>query len=259
MIKELTKNHQTNWVGRFAPSPSGPLHLGSLVAAVASYMIAKQKGGQWLVRIEDLDPPREVKGAAKNILASLEEFGLHWDGEVVYQSQRSQLYQQRLEELMAQSIVYPCDCSRKEIENRSQGIYDGFCKNKKLLNNQTQAIRIDFSKGKNHFYDEIQKQCSLNSASDCQDFIIKRKDGLFAYQLAVVSDDIEQGINHVVRGKDILDSTPRQNFLYQCFSQAQPQYFHVPLVKNDDGSKLSKSLGSTAINKPQASKLLLKA
>jgi glutamyl-Q tRNA(Asp) synthetase len=252
----------TPWVGRFAPSPSGPLHLGSLVAALASFFIAKQRGGQWLLRIEDLDPPRVVEGADQSILQSLEDFGLEWDGPVVYQSHNFARYQTRLMELMEKSIVYGCDCSRKQVEERTGGSYDGYCKERGLLSvsgDKSIAYRVDFSDGKHQFNDQVQGLCEFSSPSDCHDFIIKRKDGLYAYQLAVVCDDIEQGVNHVVRGYDILDSTPRQNFLYQCFAQAEPIYFHIPLVKNDMGIKFSKSAGSQAIESNKASELLVTA
>ncbi len=247
------------WIGRFAPSPTGPLHLGSLVAAVASYMIAKQKGGRWLVRIEDLDPPREILGASDSILISLEEFGLFWDDEVVYQSQRSDLYQQRFEELIERKIVYQCNCSRKMIEVRNQGIYDGYCRDRNLPVKCDQATRIKFSSRFDIFDDQILGCCQFDTDLDTQDYVVKRRDGLFAYQLAVVADDIEQGVNHIVRGQDILDSTPRQNFLYHCFAEAPPSYYHLPLVKDAAGEKLSKGKGALAINKQIAAKVLLQA
>lgn len=258
------KNNNINssdkpWIGRFAPSPTGPLHLGSLVAAVASYMIAKQRGGRWLVRIEDLDPPREVSGASRSILTSLEEFGLFWDGEVVYQSQRNDLYQQRFEELIERKIVYQCDCSRKVIEARNQGIYDGYCRNRKLPDKSDQATRIKFLSGFEDFDDQILGSCQFNADLDSQDYVVKRRDGLFAYQLAVVADDIDQGINHVVRGLDILDSTPRQNLLYHCFAETPPSYYHLPLVKDSSGIKLSKRQGALAVNKQKAAEVLLQA
>ena len=247
------------WIGRFAPSPTGPLHLGSLVAAVASYMIAKQKGGLWLVRIEDLDPPREVAGASQSILTSLEDFGLFWDGEVVYQGQRNALYQQRLEEIIEQKIVYQCDCSRKMIAARSQGVYGGFCRDRGLHADSGQALRVKFPSGFEVFNDQILGPCQFKSVLDRQDFVIKRRDGMFAYQLAVVADDIEQGINHIVRGQDIIDSTPRQNFLYHCFAETKPGYYHLPLVRDNSGEKLSKGQGASAVDKRHATKLLLKA
>lgn len=247
------------WIGRFAPSPTGSLHLGSLVAALASYMIAKQKGGRWLVRIEDLDPPREIPGASHSILTTLEDFGLYWDGEVMYQSQQNSSYQQRLKELIGQQIVYQCDCSRKQIEQRHQGIYDGFCRHRAITYEKDQAVRVKFSSGFESFYDEILADCRFNSKSDRQDFIVKRRDGLFAYQLAVVVDDIEQGVNHVVRGQDILDSTPRQNFLYHCFGHSVPKYYHLPLVKTSRGIKFSKRISSTPVDKNIATTVLLQA
>jgi glutamyl-Q tRNA(Asp) synthetase len=171
---------QKIWTGRFAPSPSGPLHLGSLVAALASYLIAKQKGGQWLVRIEDIDPPREVAGATAAILQSLQDFGFEWDGPVVYQSERNNLYQQRLEELIDLSIVYECGCSRKMIANRNQGIYDGFCAVNKLQldpQNLNASLRIDFERAENWFTDQLLGDCHFRSEKDREDFVIKRRDG----------------------------------------------------------------------------------
>jgi len=248
------------WVGRFAPSPTGPLHFGSLVAAVASYMIAKSNGGRWLVRMEDLDPPREVAGAAQQILISLESYGLYWDGEVVYQSQRQSLYQQKLEELIQQKIVYYCSCSRRAIENRNQAVYDGHCRDQFVFDKQrSPAIRIMFADGFESFEDQICGHCEFSSQADKQDFIIKRRDGLFAYQLAVVCDDIEQGVDHLVRGMDIVDSTPRQNYLYHCFVKAPPIYYHIPLVLDSAGRKLCKSSGAPRLNEYNKTERLLKA
>ncbi len=259
IIGEKSPPSTTPSAGRFAPSPSGPLHLGSLVAAVASYMIAKQKGGLWLVRIEDLDPPREIVGAAQSILQSLEDFGLHWDGEIIYQSQRADLYQQKLWELSRHSFVYACDCSRRVITQRNRGIYDGFCQRRKLSIKSQHALRIHFEAGYEAFYDQIQGPCHFFSSADKQDFIIRRRDGLFAYQLAVVVDDLEQNVDHIVRGVDIIDSTPRQNFLYDCFNQPAPSYYHLPLVSDRDGVKFSKRSGAAGIDKQYASELLIKA
>ena len=256
---ENSPNKNLPWIGRFAPSPTGELHLGSLVAAVASYLIAKTQKGQWLVRIEDIDPPREVPGASKSILNSLESFGLHWDGEVVYQSERNSIYQQYFEELIQKRFVYQCDCSRTTIANRSGGIYDGFCKERNLRENDQFAYRTIFSNGFESFKDQILGDCRFDTQLDKQDFIVRRRDGIFAYQLAVVVDDIEQGVNHVVRGRDILDSTPRQNFLYSCFKHRQPVYFHLPLVKDELGNKISKSEGALGLDKQRASEQLLLA
>ncbi len=233
--------------------------MGSLVAAVASYMIAKQNSGRWLVRMENVDWPREVEGAASLILTGLEDFGLNWDGEVVYQNQRTALYQEKFEELNELGIVYQCDCSRKVINKRNNGIYDNFCRERNLSLSKEQAARIKFPSRFEQFYDEIIGLCVFDSPADKQDYVIKRRDGLFAYQLAVVVDDIEQGINQVVRGQDILDSTPRQNYLYHCFKQPVPSYYHLPLVEDKKGIKLSKRTGALAIDKQQATLQLLVA
>ncbi len=246
-------------IGRFAPSPTGALHLGSLVAAVASYMIAKQANGLWLVRIEDIDRPREVPGAASQILSMLEQFGLQWDGEVVYQSQRTELYQQAFEELIQKRVVYHCDCSRKSVELRNQGVYDGFCRGLNKSISDDVASRVVFAKGFESFRDQLLAECCFDSAADTQDFVIKRRDGLFAYQLAVVVDDMLQGVNQVVRGADILDSTPRQNFLYHCLNHPTPSYYHVPLVVDAQGRKASKRFQADAICEQQATQHLLDA
>ncbi len=252
------------WVGRFAPTPSGPLHFGSLVAALGSYLIARHQGGEWLVRIEDLDPPREVPGASEDILKTLESFGFEWDRSVVYQSQRQPHYSQILKALDAQLLLYHCECSRAAITKRNHGIYDGFCQQRQLTDSGDSAIRIKFNQSFFNqdfslFTDEILGECQFNQPVDIQDFIIRRRDGFFAYQLAVVVDDIEQQVNHVARGADILDSTPRQNFLYHCLGQPAPAYFHLPLVVDQQGNKMSKSQFSSAITVDKASAWLVKA
>lgn len=262
MVKRLSQNSKytpCNPIGRFAPSPTGALHLGSLVAAIASYMIVKQSDGQWLVRIEDIDQPREVPGATKQILQTLEDFGLHWDGPVVYQSQRTKLYHRTFEELISNGFVYHCDCSRKTVELRNFGVYDQFCRelNKKRSGNIASRVKFDFEKLK--FQDQILGDCCFDSEEDKQDFVVKRRDGLFAYQLAVVVDDIEQGITEVVRGADILGSTPRQKFLYACLNKTPPTYYHIPLVLDRSGKKESKRFKSPRIEKQHASKLLISA
>jgi len=246
-------------LGRFAPSPTGPLHLGSLVAAISSYMIAKQNGAHWLVRIEDLDPPREVVGATQSILNSLEDYGLYWDGEVVYQSQRTEIYRQTLEKLKQGSFVYRCDCSRKTIERRNGGVYDGYCRKRKISADQEHSLRVKFDDGFEAFNDQIVGMQSFDSVNDKQDFIIQRRDRLFAYQLAVVADDLEQGVDHVVRGMDIIDSTPRQNFLYHCLDQPAPEYFHIPLVVDKQGVKFSKRSAAVGLEKAHAPEFLLRA
>lgn len=247
------------WVGRFAPTPSGPLHFGSLVAALGSYLIARQKQGKWLVRIEDIDSPREVPGATKEILDTLNCFGFQWDGEVVYQSQRHSLYQDALDYLYSKSLLYQCDCSRKMIFERNKGVYDQYCRNRNLSRETESAVRIKFEPQDLFFHDQVFGKRLLNQPKDLQDYVVRRRDGLFAYQLAVVVDDIEQGINHIVRGADILDSTPRQNFLYDCFNKKTPMYFHLPLAVDEMKRKLSKSKLSSAVKQSQATPLLLKA
>lgn len=251
-------NH--HWVGRFAPSPSGSFHFGTLVAALGSYAIARQQKGKWLLRIEDLDPPREVAGASQQILSTLEGFGFEWDGEVVYQSQRYAIYQQYLQQLQQLDISYPCDCSRRQVRERNQGIYDGYCRERdKQTIADKHAIRVKFNSQHSRFIDQIFGEMIFNRAEDLQDFIVFRRDGLFAYQLAVVVDDILQQVNHVVRGADIVDSVPRQNFLYACFQHPAPEYFHLPLAMDHQGAKLSKRAFSPALHAKDASHWLLLA
>ncbi|TQV74880.1 tRNA glutamyl-Q(34) synthetase GluQRS [Aliikangiella marina] len=247
------------WVGRFAPTPSGPLHFGSLVAALGSYLIARQRQGQWLLRIEDIDPPREMPGAAQDILSTLEAFGFEWDGPVTYQSQRTAAYEQALDLLHSKSLVYQCDCSRKIVIERNDGVYDKYCRNRDLIDIGDSAIRIKFDPTFAKFNDEIFGHCEFNQQVFCQDFVVRRRDGLFAYQLAVVVDDIDFGINHIVRGADILDSTPRQNFLYHCFDKSAPSYFHLPLVTDESGHKYSKSKFFPAVEPAKACEWILKA
>ncbi len=249
--------------GRFAPSPTGPLHFGSLVAALASYLDAKANNGQWLVRMEDLDPPREQPGAAQNILDTLAAFQLHWDETVMFQSTQHSRYQQRLDELVTQQKVYACQCTRKQIK-AAGGIYPNSCRDKQLAITPDSPLRVRQPSTATEFQDGIQTAQSPNSLSiDPQkyqeDFVVKRRDGLFAYQLAVVVDDIDQAITHVVRGADLLDSTPWQLTLFDYFAAPAPQYFHIPLVSGADGQKLSKQNLAPAIDAQQAQSLLVDA
>ncbi|MEQ1598031.1 MAG: tRNA glutamyl-Q(34) synthetase GluQRS [Methylotenera sp.] len=237
----------TNYVGRFAPSPTGPLHFGSLVAAVASYCDAKSHGGKWLVRMEDLDKPREISGAADEILRTLEAFEFEWDDKIVYQSQRSEAYANALNTLKKQNLIYACTCTRKEIADSSnaQGIdgliYPRTCFNiPALRGNIHAAYRAVVIDKDIRFLDAIQGEITQNLAHDVGDFIVKRADGLFAYQLAVVVDDAAQNITHIVRGADLLDSTPRQIYLQQLLGFKTPSYAHIPIAVNDAGEKLSK-------------------
>ncbi len=235
------------YIGRFAPSPTGPLHFGSLVAAVASYCDAKANAGKWLVRMEDLDKPREVSGAADEILHTLEAFGFEWDDEIVYQSQRDEYYVDALNTLQKQALVYLCTCTRKEIADSSNAmgidglIYPKTCFFKPSLQTSIhKACRVLVLENNIAFLDAIQGEITQNLARDVGDFILKRKDGLFAYQLAVVVDDALQGITHIVRGADLLDSTPRQIYLQQNLNTATPHYAHIPIATTLAGEKLSK-------------------
>ncbi|NBQ84901.1 MAG: tRNA glutamyl-Q(34) synthetase GluQRS [Methylophilaceae bacterium] len=255
-------------IGRFAPSPTGPLHFGSLLAALASYLEAKTQGGLWLVRMEDLDKPREVAGAANHILNTLEKFGLEWDGEVVYQSQRSELYQEALNQIKAQSLIYQCSCSRKEIADSYNQkpaqhgidglIYPGTCRDKSSTF-KPYAERIKVKDQNISFNDAIQGKIDQNLANQIGDFVLKRADGLFAYQLAVVVDDYLQGVTHVVRGADLLDSTPRQIYLQQVLGYSTPKYAHIPVASNQAGEKLSKQTLATPIDANNAPNLLINA
>jgi len=235
-----------SYVGRFAPSPTGPLHFGSLVAAVASYCDSRANNGKWLLRMEDLDKPREVKGAADNILQTLEAFGFEWNDEVMYQSQRDKYYTEALNVLQNKQLIYPCTCTRKEIADSSNSIgidgaiYPKTCLKHALKPNIHAAYRVMVFDKNITFFDAIQGEVTQNLARDVGDFILKRADGLFAYQLAVVVDDAAQGVTHVVRGADLLDSTPRQIYLQQLLGFATPGYAHIPIAVNVADEKLSK-------------------
>ncbi len=251
------------YIGRFAPSPTGPLHFGSLVAAVASYCDARKNNGQWLLRMEDLDKPRTVKGAADTILHQLESFGFEWDGPVLYQSERDSFYHDALAALKAKLLIYPCTCTRKEIHDSSiafgiEGvIYPGTCLQQPIKPNAPIAWRIKSDNVKISFHDAIQGQISQTLNTDIGDYILKRADGLFAYQLAVVVDDAAQGITHVVRGADLLDSTPRQIYLQRMLGYQSPMYAHIPVATNAAGEKLSKQTLAKAIIDECAAELII--
>ncbi|WP_022941691.1 tRNA glutamyl-Q(34) synthetase GluQRS [Psychromonas hadalis] len=248
------------YIGRFAPSPSGPLHFGSLVAALGSYLQAKSVQGKWLVRIEDIDPPREIAGASADILATLQAYGLQWDDEVVYQSQQSARYEQVLASLSKQQLSYGCCCTRKLIKMQG-GLYRGNCRDKKL-SEKNNAVRINIAKLSSpitRFQDQLQGDISLDKQQANEDFIIRRKDDLYAYNLAVVIDDIEQGITEVVRGADLLATTGKQISLYQLLKEQSPTYLHLPLAVTEPGLKLSKQNHALAIDKENPIPTLLKA
>lgn len=233
-------------IGRFAPSPTGPLHFGSLVAAVASYCDARSQEGQWLLRIEDVDQTRRMAGASDEIIQTLHRYGFVWDGDIIYQSQRSGLYQATLDRLIALGHVYPCTCSRKEIADSSsrQGIegviYPGTCLLHPCKSGVQPAWRMRSPAQTLRFEDALQGGIRQQMAADIGDFVLQRADGLFNYQLAVVVDDALQGVTHVVRGADLLNSTTRQICLQQALDLPTPQYAHIPLVMNTQGQKLSK-------------------
>lgn len=244
------------YIGRFAPSPTGLLHIGSLLTALASYADARANGGKWLVRMEDLDPPREMAGAAAHILHTLEAFGFEWDGEVAYQSQRDELYQEALGRLKNEGLVYPCYCSRKDWQAVATAGADGFVYNGRCrvpaqrpeANGKTPAWRIAVPDRTIGFQDEIVGYYAQNLARDIGDFVLLRADGFWAYQLAVVADDAEQGITHIVRGQDLLVSTPRQIYLQQCLGANTPHYAHLPLLVNSQGQKWSKQTLAPALD-----------
>jgi glutamyl-Q tRNA(Asp) synthetase len=231
------------YVGRFAPSPTGPLHFGSLVAALASWLDAKRAGGRWLLRMEDLDQPRVVPGAADAILRQLDSFGLHWDDAVEYQSRRGELYRQALQRLVAFS--YPCACTRKELEDSALAIdgsriYPGTCRGGLAPGKAARATRLRTDAMPVRFTDRAQGEIVQSVETEVGDFVLRRADGLIAYQLAVVVDDAAQGITDVVRGADLLDSTARQIFLQRLLGVATPRYLHSPIATNGAGEKLSK-------------------
>lgn len=241
------------YTGRFAPSPTGPLHLGSLVAALASWLDARAAGGRWHVRMEDLDRPREQPGAADSILHTLERLGLYWDGPVIFQSRRSERYRQALEQLRGHT--YWCGCSRREIADSSLAlasdgahVYPGTCRDGLAAGKNPRALRLRTSAETSSFEDRVQGVQHQTVASEVGDFVLHRADGQFAYQLAVVVDDGEQNISDVVRGADLLDSTARQIYLQRLLGLPEPRYLHVPALVNAAGEKLSKQTGAPAID-----------
>ncbi len=239
--------------GRFAPSPTGPLHFGSLVAAVGSFLRARHCGGDWLVRMEDLDPPREVPGAAEEILRALAALGLDWDGEVAVQSRRTARYERALERLAAGGWTYRCNCSRAELRRKGRGgalgpIYPGTCRRSPPAATTAAAVRVKTGDDVIAFHDQIQGPYAQNLAREVGDFVVHRADSLFAYQLAVVVDDAAQGVTEVVRGTDLLDSTPRQVHLQRLLDLPTPGYCHLPIAVDAAGAKLSKQTGAAPVD-----------
>lgn len=255
----------TPYRGRFAPSPTGELHMGSLVAAMASYLDARERDGEWLLRIENLDPPREVPGSADSIIRTLETLGFEWDGEIVYQSDRDAAYVHALERLLEQGQAFRCGCSRKDIAATSprkgvEGpIYPGTCRNGVPRDREPRSVRLRASTGEICFEDRLQGRQCQDVARDIGDFVILRADGFFAYQLAVVVDDADAGITDVVRGADLLGSTPRQILLQRLLGLPTPRYLHLPLLLDDKGHKLSKQARSSPVEPATPLPTLLRA
>ena len=241
------------YVGRFAPSPTGPLHFGSLLAATASYLDCRSNHGLWLLRIEDLDKFRERPGATENIIQTLLDYGFEWDREIIYQTRRLTAYQQALHDLNGHT--YPCTCTRKQLIATARTgpygrIYPGNCRNRHSVESgQRHAIRLQAPDRSIGFIDRVQGNYQQNLAHELGDFIILRSDKVFAYQLAVVVDDEWQGVTHVVRGADLLDNTPRQIHLQQALGYKTPDYLHIPMANNDKGQKLSKQTHAPALKK----------
>jgi glutamyl-Q tRNA(Asp) synthetase len=245
------------YVGRFAPSPSGPLHAGSLAAALASWLDARAHAGRWLLRIEDLDPPREQPGAAAAIVAALERFGLRPDGPVGHQSHRVAAYDAALARLAAAGLAYPCACTRREIADsqlrrtvagQRELVYPGTCRDGLPPGRSPRSWRLRVPAGIVRFEDRWFGAQAQDVARDVGDFVLRRADGLWAYQLAVVVDDADQQVTDVVRGADLLGSTARQIVLQRALGLATPRYLHVPVVENAEGEKLSKQTGASPVD-----------
>lgn len=248
----------TPYVGRFAPSPSGPLHAGSAVAALASYLDARAHGGTWLVRMEDLDAPRNVRGSDQLILQQLQFLGMPWDGQVLYQSRRLSAYQQSYSFLLSLNLVYPCGCTRREIADsvlrvhghRPEGErpYPGTCRSGPPEGRQALSWRLRVPEGQTSFHDRWLGSMEQEVGQAVGDFVVRRADDIWAYQLAVVVDDAYQGVTHVVRGEDLLSSTARQVLLFNLLGLSPPKYLHVPVVTDETGQKLSKQNGAAPLN-----------
>lgn len=244
-------NQHDEYRGRFAPSPTGELHFGSLLAAMASYADARKHNGRWLLRIDDIDQARVVKYSDLHILSTLEQCGFEWDESVTYQSQCLSRYQSILQVLKNTNKTYSCDCSRKQLKAYSDSpVYPGFCRNKAAAkpNSANSAIRIKVPSEPISFFDQIQQHCSQQLSHESGDFIIYRRDKVFSYQLSVVIDDYYSNINHIIRGCDLLDSTPKQIYLQQLLRYPQPCYAHIPLAVSQNNLKLSKLSQAKKVN-----------
>lgn len=254
-VDPLSQSGTARYRGRFAPSPTGLLHFGSLIAAVASYLDARRAGGDWLIRMEDIDQPREVPGSADAIITALDELGFEWNESILRQSTRTELYRFALDRVLSAKAAYPCSCSRSEILAASHPPasgdelrYPGWCRDGVRAPDRPVAYRFRVPPGVVSFEDRIQGRVTIDVGDEVGDFIIRRRDGLFAYQLAVVVDDADQRITHVVRGADLLRSTPRQLLLQGSLALPTPTYAHLPVATDASGVKLSKSAGTAAID-----------
>lgn len=252
----MPSNKPQPYKGRFAPSPTGAVHFGTLLAAVGSYLQAKKNDGDWIIRMEDVDLTRKIEGADTDILHTLEAFGFEWQGEVLYQSTQNPHYEAALHQLIEQSLVFPCLCTRKQLAETAGDIYPGNCRSRQLPEKSDHALRLIAGDSNITFNDAIMGEQSQHMAQQCGDFIIKRRDGLFAYQLAVVVDDAMQSITEIVRGADLLDSTPRQIYLQQLLGYTSPAYCHLPLAVDVDGNKISKSEGAAKVDVKNKTKQL---
>ena len=257
----MLTSESATYVGRFAPSPTGPLHFGSLVAAVASYLQAKARAGQWLLRIEDIDPPREQSGATEAILSALERYGFEWHGDIIYQSCSHETHEAALQSLLDRSLAYPCGCSRRDLADAPRGplgtIYPGTCRDG--CDAAETAIRLRTSDTPISFVDGLQGLQSQDLERESGDFVVRRRDGLIAYHLAVVVDDAIEGITEVVRGIDLMDSTPRQIWLQQLLGYRIPDYIHIPVITHPNGDKLSKLTGAAGIPASGTARVLVAA
>lgn len=252
--RRAEQSGQTGHTGRFAPAPTGPLHFGSLVTALASWLDARAAGGRWLLRIEDIDHPRVVAGADSLILRTLERLGLHWDGPVVYQSHRREAYADALGALERSGRTFPCACTRREVGPGQP--YPGRCRDGLPQGREARSVRLRVDDTPLSFEDRIQGVCSQNLRVATGDFVVRRADALVAYHLAVVHDDAEQGVSHVLRGADLIDSTPRQIHLQRALGLPTPRYAHLPVACGRDGAKLSKQNHAPAVDPAQGSRVL---
>ncbi len=257
----MSARERNGYVGRFAPSPTGPLHFGSLLAAVVSFLEARRAGGRWLLRIEDIDPPREQPGATEAIVRCLEDYGFEWDGELLLQSDSRDLHDAAIERLMDRGLAYRCSCSRRMLAGAPTGplgtIYPGTCRDRQVTGES--AIRVRTDDKPIRFEDRLQGWVEQRLQSESGDYVIRRRDALVAYQLAVVVDDAANGVTDIVRGLDLLDSTPRQIYLQGLLGLPTPSYAHLPIAVHDDGQKLSKLTGAPAIESARAAATLHRA